>query len=49
VERLNREEHCALYSLPNIRVLKSKKSEMGVTCGTNGVQERDMLGVSRQT
>ena len=40
MERPNRQDLCALYSLPNIRVIKSNKNQMGGTCGTYGVQER---------
>ena len=47
--RLHNEELCALYLLPNIRVIKSKKNQMGGTCGTYGVQERYIQGFGRQT
>ena len=48
-DRMIREDLCSLYALPNIRVIKSRKNQMGETCGTYGVQERYIQGFDRQT
>jgi hypothetical protein len=48
--RLHNKELYALYSSPNIiRVIKSKKTEMGRTCGMYGGEERCIQGFSGET
>jgi len=38
--RMNREDLCALYTLPNIRVINSRKNQMAGTCEHMGYRRR---------
>ena len=48
-DRTIREDLCALYTLPIIRVIKSRKNKLGLRCGMHGVQETYIQGFDRQT
>ena len=48
--RLHNEDLYDVYSPPNnIRGMKIKKNEMGVTCGTYGREERCITGFGGET